>query len=220
MQRVETCQCVSEDRNPLVYFPPPLLLSFERFTSLNPVSQHNHALCTSFVFLKPFWPFQLWFAWKREQNANYFIKWRKAENKRRVKYVNCREPPCGDDNLHLGAAYTGRKLDAQSYTRQSALCECECVQVQAPMLIHRAWLSSCHGNPRPSEARYLASTAYSLCQISCFHKSPVGTFSLPIVFASGVAGGWHPLVFCLLPPSLFPTIPRPPRPKGPSPAPS
>lgn len=51
MQRVETCRCVPEDRNPLVYFPLPLL-SFERFTSLNPVSQHNHGLLAPPLFFR------------------------------------------------------------------------------------------------------------------------------------------------------------------------
>lgn len=32
--------------------PPPLLLSFERFTSLNPVSQHNHALLAPLLFFR------------------------------------------------------------------------------------------------------------------------------------------------------------------------
>lgn len=50
---------------------------------------------------------------------------RESGNKRSIKYDNWRELPCGDDNLHLGSAFTGRKLDAQSYTWQSGLCVCE-----------------------------------------------------------------------------------------------
>ncbi len=125
MQRVETCRCVPEDRNLLVYFPPPFLLSFERFTSLNPVSQHNHALLGLLCFSEHFSAVPVVICMETEGRCELVYQRRESGNKRRIKYDNWRELPCGDDNLHLGSAFTGRKLDAQSYTWQSGLCVCK-----------------------------------------------------------------------------------------------
>ncbi len=124
MQRGETCRCVPEDRNLLVYFPPPFLLSFERFTSLNPVSQHNHALLAPPLFFRTLFGRSSCDLHGNGKSKKVYQR-RESGNKRRIKYDNWRELPCGDDNLHLGSAFTGRKLDAQSYTWQSGLCVCK-----------------------------------------------------------------------------------------------
>lgn len=112
MQWVETCRCVPEDRNPLVYFHPPLLLSFERFTSLNPVSEHNHALLAPPLFFRNHFGRsscdlhqngrEMWIGLSKEG---------KRKTKGEMKYDNWREPPRNDHNLHLGATYTGSVLE-------------------------------------------------------------------------------------------------------------
>ncbi len=103
-------------------------------------------------------------------------------------------------------------------TLGSPVCVCVCKYKRPCWSIEpgSAVAMATHVRARPA---ILPARPIACARFPVFTKALWERFSPLIVFASGDAGGRHPLVFVLLPPSLFPTILRPPGPKGPSPTP-